>query len=83
MQKIIDSEPAEPENVKVVADHVISIMSIVLIQRENEDERIGEPPVDNITKTEDVRKEQVNTKQTEETLQKRKEVIKGQLKVPK
>ena len=80
---MIESEPAEPENVKVVADYVISIMSIVLIQRENEDERIGEPPVDNITKTEDVRKEQVNTKQTEETLQKRKEVIKGQLKVPK
>ena len=68
---MIESEPAEPENVKVVADHVISIMSIVLIQKEN------------ITKTEDVRKEQVNTKETEETLQKRKEVIKGQLKAPK
>ena len=49
-------------------------MSIVLIQRENEDERIGELPVDNITKTEDVRKEQANTKETQETLQKRKEV---------
>ena len=71
---MIEGGPAEPENVKVVADHVISIMSIVLIQRENEDERIGELPVDNITKTEGVRKEQANTKETQETLQKRKEV---------
>ena len=83
MKNLIESEPAEPENVKVVADHVTSIISIVSIQKEKEDERMGKLPADNITNTEDVRKEQVNTKETDETLQKRKEVIKGQMKPPK
>ena len=68
---------------KVVTDHVISIMSIVSIQQEKEGERIEELLVDNITNTEDVRKEQVNTKETDETLQKRKKVINVQAKVVK
>lgn len=67
----------------MVTDHVMSIMSIVSIQQEKEGERIGELPVDNITNTEDVRKEQVNTKETYETLQKRKKVINVQAKVVK
>ena len=68
---------------KVVTDHVISIMSIVSVQQEKEGERIEELLVDNITNTEDVRKEQVNTKETDETLQKRKKVINVQAKVVK
>ena len=67
----------------MVTDHVMSIMSIVSIQQEKDGERIGELPVDNITNTEDVRKEQVNTKETDETLQKRKKVTNVQAKVVK
>ena len=58
-----------------MADHVNSLMSIISIQRQQEKDRIGKSSIDEITNLTDARKEQANSKTSNETLQQRRQVM--------